>query len=49
MPNLIGTLHTNAHKLRNLDGETGVYFVLPDLSVRTEGAFRLRLRLVDLR
>ncbi|BGO96807.1 hypothetical protein NBRC10513v2_000743 [Rhodotorula toruloides] len=49
VPNLIGTLHTNAYKLRGLDGEKGVYFVLPDLSVRTEGAFRLRLRLVDLR
>ncbi|BGP29025.1 hypothetical protein JCM10296v2_000761 [Rhodotorula toruloides] len=49
VPNLIGTLHTNAYKLRGLDGEKSVYFVLPDLSVRTEGAFRLRLRLVDLR
>ncbi|BGP21820.1 velvet factor family protein [Rhodotorula toruloides] len=49
VPNLIGTLHTNANKLRDLDGEMGLYFVLPDLSVRTEGAFRLRLRLVDLR
>ncbi|GAA5821265.1 hypothetical protein JCM3770_007388 [Rhodotorula araucariae] len=48
VPNLIGTLHTNAHKLRGLDGRRGVFFVLPDLSVRTEGAFRVRLRVVRI-
>ncbi|GAA5831888.1 hypothetical protein JCM11251_003921 [Rhodosporidiobolus azoricus] len=48
VPNLIGTLHTNAYKLKDLNGEAGVFFVLPDLSVRTEGSFRLRLRLLSL-
>lgn len=48
VPNLIGTLHTNAHKLKGLDGEKGVFFVLPDLSVRTEGAFRIRVRLLNI-
>ncbi|GAA5994697.1 velvet factor family protein [Rhodotorula paludigena] len=48
VPNLIGTLHTNAYKLKDLDGERGVYFVLPDLSVRNEGQFRLRLRLLSI-
>ncbi|GAA6036871.1 hypothetical protein JCM8097_006324 [Rhodosporidiobolus ruineniae] len=48
IPNLIGTLHTNAYKLKGLEGEQGVYFVLPDLSVRTEGNFRLRLRLLNV-
>ncbi|GAA5890308.1 hypothetical protein JCM8208_002774 [Rhodotorula glutinis] len=48
VPNLIGTLHTNAHKLKGVEGDTGVYFVLPDLSVRTEGAFRIRVRLLSI-
>ncbi|GAA5842480.1 hypothetical protein JCM9279_005397 [Rhodotorula babjevae] len=48
VPNLIGTLHTNAHKLKGVEGGMGVYFVLPDLSVRTEGAFRIRVRLLSI-
>ncbi|GAA5959059.1 hypothetical protein JCM21900_000008 [Sporobolomyces salmonicolor] len=48
IPNLIGTLHTNAYKLKDLEGEKGIFFVLPDLSVRTEGTFVLRLRLLSI-
>ncbi|GAA5932907.1 hypothetical protein JCM1841_005191 [Sporobolomyces salmonicolor] len=48
IPNLIGTLHTNAYKLKDLQGEKGIFFVLPDLSVRTEGSFVLRLRLLSI-
>ncbi|ORY85386.1 velvet factor [Leucosporidium creatinivorum] len=48
IPNLIGALHTNAFKLNDEDGEAGIFFVLPDLSVRTEGSFRLRLRLLSI-
>lgn len=48
VPNLIGTLHSNGTKLKDTEGETGVYFVLPDLSVRTEGQFRMRLRLLSI-
>ncbi|GAA5984174.1 hypothetical protein JCM5350_005441 [Sporobolomyces pararoseus] len=49
-PNLIGTLHANSHILKDPDGagSRGIYFVLPDLSVRMEGNFRLRLRLLSL-
>ncbi|GAA5857257.1 hypothetical protein JCM8547_009401 [Rhodosporidiobolus lusitaniae] len=48
IPNLIGTLHTNAYKLKDLTDEKATYFVLPDLSVRTEGQFKLRLRLLSI-
>ncbi|GAA6058570.1 hypothetical protein JCM10212_007009 [Sporobolomyces blumeae] len=48
IPNLVGTLHTNAYTLTDLDGEKGVFFVLPDLSVRTEGTYRIRLRLLSI-
>ncbi|GAA5872625.1 hypothetical protein JCM16303_004585 [Sporobolomyces ruberrimus] len=47
-PNLIGTLHANSYNLTDLNGEKGIFFVLPDLSVRTEGFFRLRLRLLSI-
>ncbi|GAA6005708.1 hypothetical protein JCM10207_005302 [Rhodosporidiobolus poonsookiae] len=46
--NLLGSLHTNAYRLKAPDDEKGIYFVLPDLSVRTEGSFRIRLRLVSI-
>ncbi|GAA5896835.1 velvet factor family protein [Sporobolomyces salmoneus] len=47
--NLVGTLHANSHILTNPEGDgKGVYFVLPDLSVRTEGSYRLRLRLLSI-
>ncbi|KAK4058125.1 hypothetical protein OIO90_000864 [Microbotryomycetes sp. JL221] len=48
IPNLIGTLHANAFKLRDERGELGVYFVFSDLSVRTEGHYRLRMRLFPI-
>ncbi|SGY34889.1 BQ5605_C002g01696 [Microbotryum silenes-dioicae] len=48
VPNLIGSLHANAFKLTDDRGEPGIFFVLPDLSVRTEGSFRLRLRLMSI-
>lgn len=48
VPNLIGALHSNAFKLRDEEGRLGVFFVLPDLSVRTEGDFRLRFRLMSI-
>lgn len=48
VPNLIGALHANAFKLKDEAGQLGIFFVLPDLSVRTEGEFRLRLRLTSL-
>lgn len=43
--NLIGSLCVSAFKLTNPEGELGVWFILQDLSVRTEGSFRYRLPL----
>jgi hypothetical protein len=39
--NLIGSLCVSAFKLTDPDGVMGVWFILQDLSVRTEGNFRL--------
>jgi hypothetical protein len=38
--NLIGMNAVNACRLQDPEGKTGFWFVLQDLSVRTEGAFR---------
>lgn len=38
--NLIGSLTVNASRLKDPDGKDGFWFVLQDLSVRTEGMFR---------
>lgn len=38
--NLIGSLSVNAFKLEDEKGTLGIWFILQDLSVRTEGAFR---------
>jgi hypothetical protein len=46
--NLIGMTAVNACRLNDLDGKPGFWFVLQDLSVRTEGTFRLKLSLFDI-
>lgn len=46
--NLIGSLAVNAFKLTDADGKLGLWFVLQDLSVRTEGPFRLKCNFVDV-
>ncbi len=38
--NLIGSLSASAFKLTDPDNKIGVWFILQDLSVRTEGTFR---------
>lgn len=38
--NLIGSLVSSAARLENPSGAIGIWFVLQDLSVRTEGWFR---------
>lgn len=38
--NLIGSLSVNASRLTDVDGKIGYWFVLQDLSIRTEGFFR---------
>ncbi|KAF1942675.1 hypothetical protein EJ02DRAFT_159428 [Clathrospora elynae] len=46
--NLIGMNSVNATRLHDPDGKTGFWFVLQDLSVRTEGKFRLKLSMFDI-
>ncbi|KAI5252051.1 hypothetical protein E4T42_03685 [Aureobasidium subglaciale] len=46
--NLIGSLTVNANQLRDPQGKEGHWFVLQDLSVRTEAAFRLKMSFFDV-
>ncbi|KAK4560966.1 hypothetical protein LTR86_004921 [Recurvomyces mirabilis] len=46
--NLIGSLTVNAAKLTDDKGHAAWWFVLQDLSVRTEGNFRLRMNFIDV-
>jgi hypothetical protein len=46
--NLIGSLSASAFKLNDLNENFGIWFVLQDLSVRTEGWFRLKLNFVNV-
>lgn len=46
--NLIGSLTVNAFKLHDPVGKLGFWFILQDLSVRTEGIFRLKMNFVDV-
>ena len=38
--NLIGSLSASAFRLNDPDEKSGIWFILQDLSVRTEGTFR---------
>ena len=46
--NLIGMNAVNACRLNDLDGKPGFWFVLQDLSVRTEGTFRLKFSMCNI-
>ncbi|GAB7359473.1 hypothetical protein MBLNU230_g6119t1 [Neophaeotheca triangularis] len=46
--NLIGSLTVNASKLDDTRDQPGFWFVLQDLSVRTEGWFRLKMNFIDV-
>ncbi|KAK0618357.1 velvet factor [Bombardia bombarda] len=46
--NLIGSLAASAFRLTDTDDKIGIWFVLQDLSVRTEGNFRLRFSFVNV-
>ncbi|KAL2207164.1 hypothetical protein CC79DRAFT_1272791 [Sarocladium strictum] len=46
--NLIGSLAASAFKLSDTNDRLGIWFILQDLSVRTEGAFRLRFSFVNV-
>lgn len=45
---LYGNLVSSPHVFRNLQGGQGIYFVFPDVSVRQQGQFRLRVTLLKL-
>ncbi|OAA64075.1 nucleoside diphosphatase Gda1 [Cordyceps fumosorosea ARSEF 2679] len=46
--NLIGSVAVSAFNLCDTEGKRGIWFVLQDLSVRTEGNFRLRFSFVNV-
>ncbi|QUC20635.1 uncharacterized protein UV8b_04876 [Ustilaginoidea virens] len=46
--NLIGSLAASAFRLSDTEDRIGIWFVLQDLSVRTEGPFRLRFSFVNV-
>ncbi|KAK9694944.1 hypothetical protein K7432_013221 [Basidiobolus ranarum] len=46
--NLIGSTISSAYQLKHINGEPGIFFLFPDLSVRVEGTFRLKFSLWDL-
>jgi len=46
--NLIGSLAVNAFRLEDQNSKLGLWFVLQDLSVRTEGTFRLKMSFIDV-
>ena len=45
---LVGPLSANACRLMDEQNKSGVFFLFQDLSVRTEGTFRLRMRLMNV-
>ncbi|KAK2058689.1 hypothetical protein LY76DRAFT_513663 [Colletotrichum caudatum] len=46
--NLIGSTASSAFKLNDVDDHIGIWFIMQDLSVRTEGHFRLRFSFVNV-
>ncbi|KAL2134177.1 hypothetical protein VTI74DRAFT_838 [Chaetomium olivicolor] len=46
--NLIGSLAASAFRLQDTQDKIGIWFILQDLSVRTEGCFRLRFSFVNV-
>lgn len=46
--NLIGSLSASAFRLTDPDNKIGIWFILQDLSVRTEGTFRLKMNFVNV-
>ncbi|KAL0939369.1 developmental regulator VelB [Colletotrichum truncatum] len=46
--NLIGSLASSAFRLNDTNDNVGIWFIMQDLSVRTEGHFRLRFSFVSV-
>ncbi|KAI8868668.1 hypothetical protein GQ42DRAFT_103583, partial [Ramicandelaber brevisporus] len=47
--NLVGFTLSSAQRLKGLDGKPGIFFPFPDMSVRTEGTFKLRFVLINMK
>jgi len=45
IPILYGSLATTVQQLRDLDGDQGLFFVFPDVSIKTAGRYRLGVTL----
>lgn len=45
---LMGSLVSSPSLLKNPEGDQGLYFAFPDLSIRTEGQYTLRFSLIKL-
>jgi hypothetical protein len=45
---LLGATHGTANRLRDNNQQQGIFFIYPDLSVRSEGVFRLKFRMYDI-
>ncbi|KAL5507818.1 hypothetical protein ACEPAH_5436 [Sanghuangporus vaninii] len=45
---LVGPLSANAARLNDEHRKPGIFFLFQDLSIRTEGTFRLRMRLMNV-
>lgn len=46
--NLLGVVVSNGYQLLDTHGDPGIFFVFQDLSVRTEGRYRLKFLFIDL-
>lgn len=46
--NLVGASVASATKLYDLDGKLGIFFIFQDISLRSEGLFRLQFSLTDI-
>jgi hypothetical protein len=45
---LVGSVCAMCQRLKDEDGQEGLFFFTPDLAVRTEGVFRLKFSISDL-
>jgi hypothetical protein len=45
---LYGTLVASPHRMRGLDGRLGVFFVFPDVSIRSRGRYALNIALLNI-
>ncbi|KAI3660404.1 hypothetical protein MP638_002487 [Amoeboaphelidium occidentale] len=45
---LMGSLVSPSYYLTDINGDKGIFFIFQDLSVRLEGAYRLRISVIDI-